>query len=184
MTEKTKTKIEWKLNAENRATKDGELTREVQQVIDLNDENRMDILMDKFGAEALGLVIEMFGEPTRVKGVAMVDGRAVMLGDCACMGAKCRANWGWVWKARDLDMTGHRGSLKAVPCEDATPTIFDPNHGMLYPAPYGQNPEEFYRFQRPHWGDTDKIGLENFMNANVATTEGGRRSGGDWVVDE
>jgi len=184
MTDKNKKKIEWKLNAENRATQDGELTRAVQQVIDLNDENRMDILMDKFGAEALNIVIEIYGEPTRVMGIAMLDGRAVMLGDCACMGAKCRANWGWVWKARDLDMTGHRGSLKAVPCEDAQATIFDPSVGMLYPAPYGQDPEQFYRFQRPHWGDVDKIGLANFMNANVSTAEIGRGTGGDWVVDE
>jgi len=186
MTEKIKykNKIQWKLNAQNQQTKDGELTRAVQEIIELNDDNRMEILMDKFGAEALNIVIEIYGEPTRVMGIAMLDGRPVMLGDCACGGSSCRANWGWVWKARDLDMTGHRGSLKAVPCEHASATIFDPNVGMLYPAPYGQDPEEFYRFQRPHWGDVDKIGLQNFMNANVASAEQGRRTGGDWVVDE
>lgn len=185
MTEETIIKREWKLNASAKTvtTSDEVLTHAVEEIIDLDDNNRMDVLMDKFGAEALNCVIELYGEPTRVMGIAMLDGRAIMLGDCPCMGAHCRAAWGWEWKARDLDMTGHRGSLKANPCMDAKATIFDPTVGMLYPAPYGQDPEEFYRFQRPHWGDADKIGLANFMNANVATTEG-RGVSGDWVVDQ
>ena len=186
MTDKnTNTKIEWRLNAEARTvtSNDEVLTQDVQEIIDLNEDNRMDVLMDKFGAEALGFVIEMYGLPTRVLGIAMLDGRAIMLGDCSCRGADCRAAWGWTWKARDLDMTGHRGSLKAQPCSSAKATVFDPTIGMLYPAPYGQDPEEFYRFQRPHWGDADKIGLANFMNANVSTTEEGRNGGGDWKVD-
>ena len=177
-------KIEWKLNAQDVSTKDGELTRSVQEVIDLNDENRMDVLADHFGAEALNHLIEMYGEPTRAMGLAMVDGRAIILGDCACRGAKCRAAWGWVWNARDLNMHGHRGSLWAKPCESAVATVFTPENGFMFPAPWGMDEEEFYRFQRKDWGDVDKIGLQNFMDANVASAEQGRRTGGDWVVDE
>ena len=183
MTEE-QTKIEWCLNAQNQETKhDGEkLTRAVQNIIDLNDDNRLDVLADAFGAEALAYLIEEHGLPNRVLGVAMIDGRAVMLGDCACRGAKCRASWGWIWNARDLNMSGHRGSLKASPCEDAVASVFTPENGFMYAAPYGMDAEQFYRFQRPHWGDADKIGLQNFLAANIATAEG-RGVSGDWVVD-
>jgi len=182
----TEKKIDWKLNAQNQETKDGELTRAVQEITELNDENRIEVLTDLYGAEALNVLIEMYGEPNRVMGIANIDGRTVMLGDCACGGEHCRANWGWVWKSRDLDMTGHRGSLWAEPCSKAKPTIFDANQGMLYDAPWGMDREEFYRFQRKDWGDVDKIGLQNFMNANVATAEKrkGMRGAGDWVVDQ
>ena len=184
MSEPKEEKIEWKLNAQNSSTKDEKLTRAVQEVIDLNDENRMDILADHFGAEALNHLIEIYGEPTRAMGLAMIDGRAVILGDCACRGANCRAAWGWKWNAHDLDMTGHRGSLWAEPCSSAKPTLFDPNNGMMYAAPWGMDPQEFYRYQRKDWGDTDKIGLQNFMNANVASAENKKYHNGDWVVDQ
>tara|TARA_R110002012_G_scaffold33393_3_gene97860 strand:- start:7687 stop:8367 length:681 start_codon:yes stop_codon:yes gene_type:complete len=178
-----KTMTEWKLNDENRATADGSLTRAVQEVIDLDDDNRMDILADILGAEALAMGIEVAGMPDRVMGIAMLDGRPVMLGDCPCKGAHCRAAWGWTWSANDLNMTGHRGSMEVKPCKSFKATIFEPATGeMLYAAPYGMNPDEYYRFQRKEWGDVDKIGMANFMNANISTTEG-KRQAADWQRD-
>ena len=178
--------MSWKLNAENRDTKDGDLTRAVQEIIDCNDDNRMDVLADKFGAEVIALLIESEGEEqiNRVQGIAMLDGRPVMLGDCPCKGANCRAAWGAVWTAQDLNMSGHRGSLKTEPCGAMPASRFDAQSGMfLRPVPLGMNPDNWYRFERAHWGDADRVGLANFMNANVATTERGNSSG-DWVVDE
>ena len=106
-----------------------------------------------------------------------------MLGDCPCKGSKCRAAWGAVWVARDLDMVGHRGSLKTQPCESMPATEFDPATGnFLRPVPLGMNPDEWYRYERAHWGDVNKKDLAEFMNASVATGEG--RQGGDWVVDQ
>lgn len=172
----------WKLNAENRETKDGKLTRAVQEIIDCDDDNRMDILADKFGAEVMAVIIEQFGMPDRVQGVAMIDGRAVMLGDCPCKGEKCRAAWGWEWVARDLNMSGHRGSLKAEPCKDFERTLFNTTLGEFqYRAPYGMDAEQFYRFQRNEWGDVDKAGLRDFMSANLAIAEG--RKSKHWRVD-
>ncbi len=178
------TKIEWCLNAQDKQTSDGELTRAVQNITDLNDDNRLDAIADAYGAEGLAYLIENHGLPNRVLGIVAIDGRVAMLGDCACRGAKCRGAWGWVWNARDLNMSGHRGSLKASPCEDAVATVFTPENGFMYAAPYGMDAEQFYRFQRPHWGDADKIGLQNFLAANIATAEQGRGGSGDWVVDK
>ena len=171
----------WKLNAQNNTTTDG-LTRSVQTEIDLHDDNRMAELTKHFGEDAVEYLLEHFGEPTRVMGIAVIDDRPVMLGDCPCKGGGCRAAWGWVYNARDLNMQGHRGSLTASPCPHAIASIFDATTGeMIHPAPYGQNAEQFYRFQKEEWGDVDKIGLQNFMQANLATTENKNNS---WRVDE
>lgn len=177
---KDKTNKIWKLNASNRETKNG-LTRSVQEVIEVNDENRMQLLTEHLGEVTLEFLIQEFGEPTRVTGIAMIDGRAVPLGDCECMGEHCRANWGWVWKTKDLDMVGHRGSLWAEPCKSFKATIYDANTGeFAYAAPWGMAQEQFYRFQRKEWGDVDKLGLQNFMSANLATAENRQNS---WKVD-
>lgn len=177
------TMTEWKLNAQNKSTDTG-LTRAVQEVIDLDDNNRIEVLGRTFGEAELQASIEIAGSPDRVMGVAIMDGRPVMLGDCPCKGAHCRAAWGWTWKANDLNMTGHRGSLEAKPCESFTPTIFNPAIGEFqYAAPYGMDAEQFYRFQRKEWGDVDKLGLANFMAANIASAESKSGKSGDWVVD-
>ena len=51
--------------------------------------------------------------------------RVVAIGDCPCDGKSCRAGWGWTMKSRDLNMTGHRGSLWAVACEEAAVVFWD-----------------------------------------------------------
>ena len=48
-------------------------------------------------------------------------------------------------------------------------------------APYGMNPEEYYRFQREEWGDVDEKGLADFMSANLAIAE--NRTNEHWRVD-
>ncbi len=190
MTEKTiGTKgVEWTLNAQNKEarTNDGEkLTRAIQQVIDVDDTDRNQVLAEHVGADALLALATLYGaDPLkRVQAIALMDERPVMLGDCPCKGSKCRAAWGAVWVARDLDMTGHRGSLKAEPCPSMPATEFDPTTGkFLRPVPLGMNPDEWYRYERAHWGDANKEDLAEFMNASVASGEG--RQAGDWVVDQ
>jgi len=179
--------IEWKLNDQAHIAKsDGEeLTRAVQQVIDVDDTDRNQVLAEHVGADALMALATLYGdEPIqRVQGIAFVEGRPIMLGDCPCKGAKCRAAWGAVWVARDLDMTGHRGSLKATPCDYMPATRFDPSTGkMHHPVPLGMNPDDWYRYERAHWGDVNKKDLAEFMNASVASGEG--KKSGDWVVDQ
>ena len=95
--------IEWKLNTENKKTKDGKLTRKVENIIDLSEFNideRNEILTEvgmvqdeqngNQWVDSHAVIREHFGEPTRVLGIAFVDGRSVMLGDCPCRGAECR----------------------------------------------------------------------------------------------
>ncbi len=182
--------VEWMLNAQNKeTTSDGEeLTRAVQQVIDVDNTDRDAVLAEHMGADALTALATLYGEEPiqRVQGIAFVDGRPIMLGDCPCKGEKCRAAWGVSWVARDLDMVGHRGSLKSQPCESMPATEFDPATGkFLRPVPLGMNPDEWYRYERAHWGDANKADLANFMNANVASAENNKGyHAGDWVVDE
>jgi len=187
--------IEWKLNAQNQETKDGKLTRAVENIIDLSEFNideRNEILTEAFmvqdeqngnqWVDTHAVVREHFGEPTRVLGIAYVDGRPIMLGDCPCRGASCRGAWGWVYETRDLNMSGHRGSLKAQPCDSMPKRIFVPTTGeWMVEAPYGMNPEEHYRFQRDEWGDVDKVGLADFMAANLAISE--NRQTDNWRLD-
>lgn len=190
--------IEWKLNAENRDTKaseeeQGRLTRSVGQIIDLSDEtieDRVMILTEAFmvqdddgeWVDAYSVIRDMFGEPTRVLGIAYVDGRPIMLGDCPCRGASCRGAWGWSYATRDLNMSGHRGSLVAQPCGLMPKRTFVPTTGeFMTEAPYGMNPEEYYRFQREEWGDVDEKGLADFMSANLAIAE--NRQNKHWKVD-
>lgn len=175
------------LNAQNqKATHDGEeLTRAVQHIIDVDDEDRDDVLLEWFGQAEIVAIATLYGEEPiqRVQGIAFVDGRPIMLGDCPCKGSNCRAAWGVEWVARDLDMVGHRGSLKAQPCQSMPATLFDPATGkFLRPVPLGMNPDEWYRYERAHWGDANKEDLANFMNASVATSE--EKQSGDWVVDQ
>lgn len=187
--------VEWTLNAQNKETTSGDekLTRAVQQVIDVDDTDRDAVLAEHFPPESLEgqavkVVVELYGaDPLkRVQAIAYMDGRPVLLGDCPCKGEKCRAAWGAVWNTRDLDMVGHRGSMKTTPCPSMPATEFDPATGkFLRPVPLGMNPDEWYRYERAHWGDANKADLANFMNANVASAENNKGyHAGDWVVDE
>ena len=157
-------------------------------IVYLNDENRIEQLKEHFGETGVNMMIELYGEPTRVGGIAvgtLKDGKVnmMMLGDCPCGGAKCRGAWGWMQKGRDLDMAGHRGSLKSVVCSSFVPRLFDPVLGeMICEAPYGMNQEHFYRFQRAHWGDASKQGLRDFLASNLAIAEGKTKS--SWTPDE
>ena len=187
--------IEWKLNDQKKEiTVEGEtLTQTVGEIIDLSDEtieDRVMILTEAFTVQdddgewvdAYSVIRDMFGEPTRVLGIAYIDGRPIMLGDCPCRGEHCRGAWGWSYAARDLNMSGHRGSLVANPCSSMPKRTFVPTTGeFMTEAPYGMNPEEYYRFQREEWGDVDDKGLADFMSANLAIAE--NRTNKHWKVD-
>jgi hypothetical protein len=189
--------IAWKLNDSQQAKIIGQnnetLTHKVSQIIELSDETIADRVMilteammiqDQDGewVDAYAIIRDMFGEPTRVLGIAYMDGRAIMLGDCPCRGADCRSAWGWVHNSRDLNMTGHRGSQISTPCPSMPKRTFVPTTGeFMTEAPYGMNPEEYYRYQREEWGDVDKKGLADFMSANLAIAE--NRKSKYWKVD-
>ena len=186
---------EWRrLNAENKDTKDGKLTRRVSEVIVVNDDNRDDVFMDIYGAERLGIVLfdedaiaNGYGEEQyrRIQGFARVDHLWLPLGDCPCKGAHCRQAWGVPFDARDLNMTGHAGSLKAREdgCDHMPATHFDEESGkFIKPVPWSANPDNWYRYQRAVWGDITEEDRKMFMEANVVTAEG--RSSGDWELDE
>ena len=174
-----------KLNAENSLTTDAKLTRAVQHVIDMTDESTKDkvfILKAVFGDDKFDAVVELFGLPERVMGVAYIDDRPVMLGDCPCHGQHCRAAWGWEYKATDLSWTGHAGHEWMEPCASMPCTDFDPLTGESSPPPqYTMSKENLYRFRRKEWGDVDKEDLAMFMSANLAISEG--RETKDWKVD-
>lgn len=106
--------------------------------------------------------------------------RVVAHGDCPCNGDKCRAGWGWTMKARDLNMTGHRGSLWAVACEDAE-VVFNAETGDTLPLPpMGVNAEEWSRYQTVNWGNVSKLDAQMLSEFNLATAEGRNN---DWKVD-
>ena len=106
--------------------------------------------------------------------------RVVAIGDCPCGGSNCRAGWQWVMKSKDLNMTGHRGSLWAVACQQA-PIVFDAETGETLPLPpMGMNPEEWKRYQTSSWGNVSKLDEAILAEFNLATAE--NRSN-DWKVD-
>ena len=147
--------------------------------IELTDENREAVMREHYGNEVYDLMVELHGEPTQVGRLKVATNGSstfpVLYGKCACLGDKCRDAWGWVWKARDLNMSGHRGSLWTVPCEDME-KVFDPDTGtMVVPAPYMMSPDEFARFRTQHWG-SDKAAEDEFMRHNVASSEEHRRN--------
>ena len=108
------------------------------------------------------------------------------VGDCPCGGDQCREGWGWEFKARDLNMAGHRGSLWAVACPSNDKVVFDPVTGEINaPPPMGVNAEEWNsgRYKKSEWGNAltqlDKQTLAHFQQKFSE-----KRSGGDtWVVD-
>lgn len=173
---------QWNLNAQNRKTGDGKLTREVQFVLDVNDDNREHM----FRTYCDGDWDEFESKPDdygtghhRIQGLAFMDHLVIPLGDCPCKGSKCRAAWGWVYDARDLNMRGHRGSLTAAPCE-SMPTQFNPATGeQTTPPPMGVAPARWDMFQRQQWGET--AGLEDFLLANLITAE--NKTSKHWQLD-
>ena len=109
------------------------------------------------------------------------------IGDCPCGGSKCREGWGWEFKAIDLNMSGHRGSLWAVACEDNDKLEFDPTTGNITaPPPLGVNDEEWNsgRYEKSEWGNAltqeDKQTLARFQQQYSEK----RKGGSDWVVDQ
>lgn len=106
--------------------------------------------------------------------------RVVTVGDCPCEGSACRAGWQWIYKARDLNMTGHRGSLWAVACEKA-PVVFNAETGDALPLPpMGMSAEEWSRYQTSSWGNVSKLDEAILAEFNLATSES-RKNG--WVMD-
>ena len=106
--------------------------------------------------------------------------RVVVIGDCPCGGKSCRAGWQWIYAARDLDMAGHRGSLRAVACKEA-PVIFDAKTGDSLPiAPMGMNAEEWSRYHTSSWGNVTQLDAQMLSAFNLATAEG---KNNDWKVD-
>tara|TARA_R110002051_G_scaffold267512_1_gene327458 strand:- start:1116 stop:1643 length:528 start_codon:yes stop_codon:yes gene_type:complete len=128
------------------------------------------------------------GHEERITSLVVYEGydnnglpRVVATGDCPCAGAKCRAGWQWVMKARDLDMSGHRGSLWAVACEDA-PKNFNAETGDVLPLPpMGVNAKEWSRFQTSRWGDVSKLDEQMLAQFSLATSEGATTN--SWKVD-
>ena len=152
-------------------------------VEELNDENREEKMREVYG-EAYDLMVELFGEPHRTTAIAYTQGVPVLMGDCPCEGEKCRAAWGWTWKSRDLNLSGHRGSLWAEVCESMPKTLFLADTGeFTAPPPYAMDPEQFVRFLEMEWGtNISKRDIQLFTSANVASAES-RKSYGSWKVD-
>ena len=127
------------------------------------------------------------GSEERITSLVVYEGfdknglpRVVAVGDCPCNGSKCRAGWQWIYKARDLNMTGHRGSLWAVACEDA-PVVFSAEIGEVLPLPpMGMDATQWGRFQTSSWGNTSKMDEATLAQFNLATAENRKNS---WKVD-
>lgn len=155
----------------------------VQLTTELNDDNRIAELTTAFGEEGLAYLIENYGAPDRVTAIEFVSGRPVMIGDCPCAGSNCRGAWGWVYETRDLNMAGHRGSLKAKPCSHMPTTHFDPDTGEFgVPTPYGMDDSMFHKFRSSNWGKGAGAGMQGqFLKANLASAEGQEKRTGLYV---
>tara|TARA_R100001015_G_C4635138_1_gene203617 strand:- start:3833 stop:4381 length:549 start_codon:yes stop_codon:yes gene_type:complete len=106
--------------------------------------------------------------------------RVIAIGDCPCGGKSCRGGWQWVMRSKDLNMTGHRGSLWAVACEEA-PIVFDAVTGESLPAPpMGVNADEWSRYQTSSWGNVSRMDAQILAEFNLATAE---NRNNDWKVD-
>lgn len=108
------------------------------------------------------------------------------VGDCPCGGSSCRDAWGWTIVTRDLNMSGHRGSMMAAICDKFDQASFDPVTGNINsPPPIGVNVEEWNsgRYRKAEWGNMltslDKQTLAKFQKIFSERKKGGS----DWVVD-
>jgi len=156
-------------------------------ITEMGEEERKRSINEAFGEDVYDILAALDGDINRTTAVVNYEAdetglaRAVLIGDCGCKGALCRSAWGWIWKARDLDMTGHRGSLKAVPCEKAVKTLDVETGKMMALAPFAMNPDEFYRFQRAEWGDVSRQDARELAAFSQATTEGSKNA---WTPDK
>lgn len=151
----------------------------------MNEEQRRVAIEVAFGEPCYDLLASQEGDINRATAVVNYQpddtglARAVLIGDCGCVNHQtksmtCRHGWGWEWKARDLNMTGHRGSLKAVPCPSGkTAKVLDVDTGkMIMLAPFAMNQDNFYRFQRAEWGDVSRGDAKDLAAFNMAVSEG------------
>jgi len=109
------------------------------------------------------------------------------VGDCPCGGSACRDAWGWRIATRDLNMSGHRGSMMAVVCEKFDQVTFDPvTGGINSPPPIGVNVDEWNsgRYEKSEWGNAlTTLDKQTLAKLQMSVSEG-RTTGGEWVVDE
>ena len=156
-------------------------------ITEMSQEERKKSINEAFGEEVYDLLAAQDGDINRTTAVVNYEAdetglaRAVLIGDCECGGTTCRSGWGWIWKARDLDMTGHRGSLKAVPCDGAKKALIVETGKMMVLAPFAMNPDQFYRFQRAEWGDVSRQDAKELAAFSMATTEGQKNA---WTPDK
>ena len=157
----------------------------------MNEAQRKVAIEEAYGEPVYDLLAMQQGDINRATAVVNYTpddtglARASLIGDCACVNHEtkamtCRGGWGWKWVARDLNMTGHRGSLKAVACDGATKFLDIETGNMMTNAPFAMNPEEFYRFQRAEWGDVSRLDAIELSSFNLATAEGQKNS---WTPD-
>ena len=159
----------------------------------MTEEERKVAIEEAFGEPCYDLLASQEGDINRATAVVNYEpddtglARAVLIGDCGCVNhqtksMECRHGWGWKWVARDLNMTGHRGSLKAIPCPSGkTAKTLDVETGeMILLAPFAMNQDNFYRFQRAEWGDVSRADARDLADFNLAVSEG-RNNG--WKPD-
>ena len=159
------------------------------ELTELTEAQRKAAINEAYGEPVYDFLVELNGD-TISRATAVVNyehdevndvARASLIGDCGCGGSSCREGWGWIWDARDLNMLGHRGSLKVRPC-DKVVCVFNAETGELEPlAPFGMNPDEFYRFERAEWGDVSSEDAQNLSAFNLAISEGKNNS---WTPDK
>ncbi|MBT4407360.1 MAG: hypothetical protein HOC79_05740 [Euryarchaeota archaeon] len=153
-------------------------------LIGLNEDERKIAIEEAFGEPVYDLLAQQEGDINRATAVVNYPpddtglARAVLWGDCECDGL-CRQGWGWVWKAIDLNMTGHRGSLKAEPCVGAKKELNTETGELLTLAPFGMEADQFYRFQRAEWGDVSRADAIELSQFNLATAEGKKNQWSD-----
>ena len=145
------------------------------ELTELTEAQRKAAINEAYGEPVYDLLVELNGD-TISRATAVVNyehdeasdvARASLIGDCGCGGSSCRE--------------GHRGSLKVRPC-DKVVCVFNAETGELEPlAPFGMNPDEFYRFERAEWGDVSSEDAQNLSAFNLAISEGKNNS---WTPDK
>jgi len=151
----------------------------------MNEEERKVAIEEAYDEPCYDLLASQQGDINRATAVVNYPPddtglpRVTLIGDCGCVNHhtkshQCRDGWGWKWVARDLNMTGHRGSLKAIPCESGkTAKTLDVETGeMILLVPFTMNPDNFYRFQRAEWGDVSRADAKDLAEFNLAVSEG------------
>ena len=158
------------------------------ELTELTEEQRKEAINKAYDEPVYDLLVSMYGD-TISRATAVVNyehdevndvARASLIGDCGCGGQNCREGWGWAWKARDLNMLGHRGSLWAEPCGQAVCAFNAETGEMEALAPFGMDADEFHRYKTSDWGNASAEEAKNLAAFNLATSEG---KNNEWTPD-